>query len=360
MNAQRRSAWQGIIREYGRFLPLTKTMEAITLHEGNTPLVYSKKLSMETGLEVHLKCEGSQPTGSFKDRGMTLAVSKAKDAGAKAILCASTGNTSASAAAYAARAGLRCFVLLPKGAVAMGKLSQAMMCRARVLPINGNFDDALRIAREVTAQGKTALVNSLNPDRIEGQKTGAFEICDALGDAPDFHVMPVGNAGNIYAYWKGYTEYRLAKKARKLPHMHGYQAHGASPIVLGRPVKNPQTFATAIRIGNPASWLQAERVRYESGGNIDSVTDSEIRKAYEWLAGEDGLFVEPASAASVAGLLKLSKSKQFKRQKTKRKQIVVCVLTGNGLKDPESALRSIKAPRTIPASTKKVLEIIAS
>lgn len=348
---------RGIIARYKNFLPVKASTPVISLGEGNTPLVESKVLSELSGIQVHLKLEGCNPTGSFKDRGMTVAVTNAVARGARAILCASTGNTSASAAAYGARAGVPCYVLLPEGAVALGKLSQAMICNAKVIPIKGNFDDALNLARDIGSMKGIALVNSVNPDRIEGQKTGAFEVCDQLGQAPDFHLIPVGNAGNITAYWKGYKEYHAAGKTRGLPKMLGFQAKGAAPIVLGKMVRSPQTIATAIRIGNPASWRQAESARKESDGLIDLVDDAEILKAYRMLASKEGLFVEPASAASVAGLLKLSRSGYF-RQALKRKKSLsaVCILTGAGLKDPDCALKNIAKPRAIPANRERVLK----
>ena len=366
-----RSMWQGLIREYAEYLPVRGLKRIVSLNEGNTPLIRSERLSELTGLEVYLKFEGANPTGSFKDRGMTVAVSKAAAAGAKAILCASTGNTSASAAAYGARAGLPCFVLLPEGAVALGKLSQAMIANAKVIPIKGNFDDALGLAREIGTHPGIALVNSVNPDRIEGQKTGAFEICDQLdGKAPQqrgvpvlrlkvngtLHLIPVGNAGNITAYWKGYKEYRACGKSDKTPKMLGFQARGAAPIVMGKAVKNPKTIATAIRIGNPASWKYAEAARDESKGLIDAVTDEQILQAYRALAGGDGIFAEPASAASVAGLLKLSKQGYFKKALAADKKLTaVCVLTGAGLKDPDTALMSVRRPKAVPAKKDRVL-----
>lgn len=350
--------WQGIIRQYQHFLPITSSTPIISLNEGNTPLILSEKLSKLTGLRVYLKYEGSNPTGSFKDRGMTVAVSRAVENGAKGIVCASTGNTSASAAAYGARAGLPCFVLLPQGAVALGKLSQAMIYNAKIIAVKGNFDDALRIVREVAGHNKIALVNSVNPDRIEGQKTAAFEICDQLeGESPDFHLIPVGNAGNITAYWKGYTEYYEAKKIPFLPVMLGFQASGAAPIVLGKPVSNPHTVATAIRIGNPASWKGALKAKEASHGGISAVTDAEILAAYRWLAANEGIFAEPASAASVAGLLKLSKKDYFKKAlKRKKKAIAVCTLTGSGLKDPDTAMMRMPKPRVVKADAKSVLK----
>lgn len=353
----------GLIDKYKKYLPVTEKTPVITLNEGNTPLIHSGYLSKLLGnnSEVYLKYEGLNPTGSFKDRGMTLAISKACEEGSKAVMCASTGNTSASAAAYAARAGIKCIVLIPSGAIALGKLSQALIHGAQVLAVDGNFDDALDLAREITAKYPVTLVNSLNPFRIEGQKTGSFEICDFLEDAPDFQVMPVGNAGNITAYWKGYQEYKNAGKSKKLPKMLGFQAEGAAPIVKGHPIKNPETIATAIRIGNPASWKQAENARDESGGLIDLVSDDQILEAYKLLALHDGVFAEPASASSVAGLLKLAKNGYFKHlvPSTQHQPIrVVCILTGHGLKDPDRAIKSVKEPKIIKPEMKAILKEI--
>lgn len=347
----------GLIDKYKKYLPVTEKTPVITLNEGNTPLIHSGYLSKLLGnnCEVYLKYEGLNPTGSFKDRGMTMAISKACEEGSKAVMCASTGNTSASAAAYAARAGIKCIVLIPSGAIALGKLSQALIHGAQVLAIDGNFDDALDLVRDVTAKYPVTLVNSLNPYRIEGQKTGSFEICDFFGDAPDFQVMPVGNAGNITAYWKGYKEYKEAGISKQLPKMLGFQAEGAAPIVLGHPVKKPETIATAIRIGNPASWKQAENARDESGGLIDMVSDDQILEAYKILALHDGVFAEPASASSVAGLLKLNKKGFFKDQTAKK---IVCILTGHGLKDPDRAIKSVKAPKVIKPEMKAILKEI--
>ena len=303
----------GLIEKYRQYLPVSDATPVITLNEGNTPLVFSPYLSSRIGknYEVYLKYEGLNPTGSFKDRGMTMAISKACEEGSRAVICASTGNTSASAAAYAARAGIKCVVLIPDGHIAMGKLSQALIHGALVLQVRGNFDDALRLVRETAQKYPITLVNSLNPYRIEGQKTASFEICDAFGSAPDFQVMPVGNAGNITAYWKGYKQYKQEGRINALPKLLGFQAEGAAPIVRGRIVENPETIATAIRIGNPASWKQAEQARDESGGLIDMVSDEEILEAYKLLAARDGVFAEPASCASVAGLLKLANSGFF-------------------------------------------------
>jgi threonine synthase len=321
-----------LIERYRDHLPVTARTPRLTLGEGGTPLVRAAALERETGIaEIWLKIEGANPTGSFKDRGMVVAIAKAVEDGAKAVICASTGNTSASAAAYAARAGLRCGVVLPAGHVALGKLSQAIAFGATVVAIRGSFDDALAISRELAKSGEAILVNSVNPHRIDGQKTAAFEICETLGDAPDALCIPVGNAGNITAYWKGFNEARESKMAKRRPAMHGFQAAGAAPIVSGEVVTDPQTIATAIRIGNPASWNGAVRARDESGGSISAVTDDEILDAYRFLARCEGVFCEPASAAAVAGLRKLA------RAGTKLRQ-VVCVLTGNGMKDPDRAL----------------------
>ena len=332
-----------------------KKTPIITLHEGNTPLIYSKYLSKAAGIacEVYLKYEGLNPTGSFKDRGMTVAVSKACEQGSKAVICASTGNTSASAAAFAAAAGIKCIVLIPSGAIALGKLSQALIHGAEVLAVEGNFDDALELVREIAERYPITLVNSLNPFRIEGQKTGSFEICDSFREAPDYHLIPVGNAGNITAYWKGYKEYKKDGKIKRLPKMLGFQAEGAAPIVRGHLIKHPETIATAIRIGNPASWKQAEEARDESGGLIDMVSDKQIIDAYKLLAEKEGIFVEPASAACIAGLLKLAKKEYFKKA-TK----MVCILTGHGLKDPDRAIKSVKPPKTVKANLKIILKEI--
>lgn len=352
--------WKGLIERYRKYLPVSDATPVVTLQEGNTPLLRLSRLEREMKLdvEVYAKYEGANPTGSFKDRGMTLAVSKALEEGSKAVICASTGNTSASAAAYAARAGLRCTVVLPEGKIARGKLAQAMMHGAQIIPIKGNFDAALEIVKEISARYPVTLVNSLNPYRIEGQKTGAFEICDQLGGrAPDFHLIPVGNAGNITAYWQGYVEYKAAKEIDDLPVMLGFQAAGAAPIVLGRPVPNPETVATAIRIGNPASWKRAEAAARESGGAIDAVTDEEILRAYRLVAQLEGLFAEPASGASVAGLLKLQESgywTEARRRLKGRLPVAVCILTGHGLKDPETAVSQIGEPVALPASVESV------
>ncbi len=348
--------WKGLIDKYRDFLPVTDKTPVVTLNEGNTSLIYSHVLSEKVGGEVYLKYEGLNPTASFKDRGMTLAVSKAIEEGRNAVMCASTGNTSASAAAYSARAKIKCVVLIPKGAIALGKLAQALIHGAQVLAVNGNFDDALDLVKEITAKYPIQLVNSLNPYRIEGQKTGAFEICEQLdGRAPDFQAIPVGNAGNITAYWKGYKEYKEKGRITSLPKMIGFQAEGAAPIVRGKVIEKPKTIATAIRIGNPASWKQAEAARDESGGLIDMVSDKEILEAYKLLANKEGVFVEPASAASVAGVLKLNKSGYFKNLKNPK---IVCILTGHGLKDPDRAIKSIQEPKVIPAKLQSVLKEI--
>lgn len=350
--------WNGLIEKYKKFLPVTERTPAVTLKEGNTPLVYARHLSGLLGdnVEVYLKCEGSNPTGSFKDRGMTLAISKALEEGSKAVICASTGNTSASAAAYSARAGLKCVVLIPEGSIALGKLSQAMIHGARVIAVNGNFDDCLGLVREISEKYSITLVNSLNPYRIEGQKTGAFEICDFLGDAPDFHAIPVGNAGNITAYWKGYKEYNKAGLNKRLPKMLGFQAEGAAPIVAGHVIKDPRTIATAIKIGNPASWKQAEAARDESGGLIDTVSDDEILAAYKLIASKEGVFAEPASAASVAGILKLAGKGYFGKAEGRIR--IVCVLTGHGLKDPDRAIASVEKPKVLPPKMELILKEI--
>jgi len=348
---------QGIIEHYREYLPVTAATPIVTLCEGDTPLIPAPRLAaaIAPNLEIFLKFEGMNPTGSFKDRGMTMAVTKAVEEGARAIMCASTGNTSAAAAAYAARAGLDCVVLLPNTDVALGKLSQALIHGAKVVAIEGTFDDALMLVREITTKYPLALVNSVNPYRIEGQKTGAFEICDALGDAPNFHAIPVGNAGNITAYWKGYKEYRQAGKSTKLPRMIGFQASGAAPLVDGAPVARPQTIATAIRIGNPASWDAALAARDESGGLIDKVTDDEILEAYQMLTTLEGVFAEPASAAPVAGLRKLAAAGYFAGQDGAR---VAVTLTGHGLKDPDRAIKTAPHPVTVPATIEAVVRAL--
>jgi threonine synthase len=344
------AGWRGVIDEYRDFLPVTDRTPVVTLREGGTPLLPAPRLSERVGAEVWLKVEGSNPTGSFKDRGMTMAISVAVEEGAKAVVCASTGNTSASAAAYASRAGIACVVLIPDGHIALGKLAQALMHGARVLQVRGNFDQLLTIVRDLPNHAPITVVNSVNPHRIEGQKTGAFEIVDVLGDAPDVHCIPVGNAGNISAYWKGYLQYREAGRSTKLPKMCGFQAAGAAPIVLGHPVENPETIATAIRIGNPASWYSATAAASESGGSISAVTDDEIIEAYTFLAKEESVFCEAASSASVAGLLKQGVPAGSK---------VVCVLTGHGLKDPDLAIQAISVPSVIDLDLDAVLAEIS-
>lgn len=345
--------WQGIIDRFADFLPVSPATPRITLNEGNTPLIFLPRISRRVGASVYAKYEGLNPTGSFKDRGMTMAVSKAVEAGASAIMCASTGNTSASAAAYAARAGIKCWVLLPEKAIALGKLAQALFYGAEVVAIQGNFDDALALVRELTSRYPIALVNSLNPMRLEGQKTAAFEVCEQLGTAPDVLALPVGNAGNITAYWLGFKAYYEAGKIKSLPRLLGFEAAGAAPIVAGRPIRDPQTIATAIRIGNPASWDKAVRAAAESGGSIEAVTDEEILAAYRLLAREEGIFVEPASAAGVAGVLKKARDGAFKEDEK-----IVCVLTGHGLKDPELAVKESPAPRVVPATLEAVRALI--
>ena len=340
-------AWPGVIDAYRAFLPVSPSTPVVTLREGNTPLLPAPRLSERVGGRVLLKLEGQNPTGSFKDRGMTLAISKAVEEGAKAVVCASTGNTSASAAAYAARAGVTSAVLIPEGHIALGKLAQALVHGARVLQIRGNFDEALTIVRTLGERAPVTVVNSVNPFRLEGQKTAAFEIIDELGDAPDVHCIPVGNAGNITAYWRGYLEYRDAGRATRLPRMFGFQAAGAAPIVEGHPIEHPETVATAIRIGNPASWYGATAAASESGGAITAVTDTEILEAYRFLASEESVFCEAASAASVAGLLKTG---------VPAGSTVVCVLTGHGLKDPDLAISQISVPTTVDAEYGAVLD----
>ena len=329
-----RIMYSGLINKYREFLPVNESTPVVTLNEGNTPLIKADNLAKKIGLDadIYLKFEGCNPTGSFKDRGMTMAVSKAKESGSGAIICASTGNTSASAAAYGARAGLKTFVLIPDGYIALGKLSQAMMYGAEIIAIQGNFDEALDFVRKISEKYPITLVNSVNPYRIEGQKTGAFEICEALGQAPDYHFIPVGNAGNITAYWKGYTEWHKLDKIPSTPKMMGFEAEGAAAIVKGERILHPETLATAIRIGNPASWEKAEAARDESNGMINFVTDDEIVKAYKLLAASEGVLAEPASAASVAGLIKV-------KDQVKEGSKIVCILTGNGLKDPDNAIK---------------------
>jgi threonine synthase len=340
-----RAGWRGLIEEYRDRLPVTSSTPVVTLQEGATPLVPAEHLSSLVGASVRLKVEGLNPTGSFKDRGMTMAISKAVEAGSEAVICASTGNTSASAAAYAAKAGITCAVLVPEGKIALGKLAQALVHGARLLQVQGNFDDCLDLCRALSEDYPTTLVNSVNPDRIEGQKTAAFEVCDVLGDAPDLHFLPVGNAGNITAYWKGYVEYAADGVTTRRPRMMGFQAAGAAPIVSGVRVPAPQTIATAIRIGNPASWEFALQARDQSAGVIQAVTDRQILSAYRLLAQREGVFVEPASAASVAGLLQAHEQGLVPAGAS-----VVCTVTGNGLKDPDWAIAGAPKPVTVAAS----------
>jgi len=342
----------GILETYREFLPVTDATPLITMGEGNTPLVKSNRLGKELGCdELYFKLEGCNPTGSFKDRGMVVAIAKALEDGSKAVMCASTGNTSASAAAYGAYCDLPVLVLIPKGEVAMGKLAQAMAYGARILMINGNFDSALALARAYTYKHSVTLVNSVNPHRLEGQKTGAFEIIEALGDAPDYLFIPVGNAGNITAYWRGFLEYQAAGRSLGLPKMMGFQAEGAAPIVRGTPIANPQTIASAIRIGNPASWQGAVDARDSSGGTIDMVSDDEILDAYRMIASKEGIFCEPASAASFAGLVKMCR-----QGLNLEGQRVVCIFTGNGLKDPDLAVRSVVSQTTEIEPTLEAVE----
>jgi len=344
---------QGVLSRYRDFLPVTRATPLITLGEGDTPLVRSRILGKELGCgELYFKLEGCNPTGSFKDRGMVVAVAKAVENNSQSLICASTGNTSASAAAYGARFGLKTIVIIPKGKIARGKLAQALVYEAQIIGIKGNFDQALQIVRALTQKYPITLVNSLNPDRIEGQKTSAFEIIDELGDAPDYLFIPVGNAGNITAYWKGFIEYNRAGKANHTPKMMGFQAAGAAPIVLDKVVRQPKTIATAIRIGNPASWRKAVAARDESGGIIDRVTDEEIMNAYRLMAIKEGIFGEPASGASLAGLIKLSKKENFSGKR------IVCVVTGTGLKDPGAAVRYSRAPIDVPAELAAVEEAL--
>lgn len=346
-------AWKGIIEKYKEFLPVSEKTPIVSLLEGNTPLIHAKNISELLGgkLSIYLKYEGLNPTGSFKDRGMTMAVTKAVEEGATAVMCASTGNTSASAAAFAARSKLRCIVVIPSGNIALGKLAQALMHGAEVIAIDGNFDKALDIVKEITDKYPIVLVNSINPYRIQGQKTASFEICDVLGDAPVYHALPVGNAGNITAYWMGYKEYQKAGKSKRLPKMIGFQAAGSAPIVENRVIENPKTLATAIKIGNPASWEMAVNAAKESNGLIDKVTDDEIVEAYKMLAGKEGVFAEPASAASLAGVIKLNNQGYFGDEEVN----IVCTLTGHGLKDPELAIKTVGEPKTCEAK----LDVVA-
>jgi threonine synthase len=340
----------GLLETYKEYLPVTDKTPMITLQEGNTPLVRAERLSEELDLDLYFKYEGLNPTGSFKDRGMVMAVAKAMEEGSRTIMCASTGNTSAAAAAYAARGGLNCIVLIPNNNIALGKLAQAIIYGAKVIAIEGNFDRALEIVREITAKHPITLVNSVNPYRLEGQKTAAFEVCDQLGKAPDFLAIPVGNAGNISAYWKGFKEYKEKGKSSSLPKMVGFEAEGAMAIVKGEPIPNPETVATAIRIGNPASWQLAVNAANESGGRIDYVTDAEILDAYRTIAAKEGIFAEPASAASIAGVMKLKREGAFKGGET-----VVCVLTGHGLKDPNIAIQSVKGDPIVVEDTEQAV-----
>jgi threonine synthase len=349
--------WNGLIEEYRDYLPVTQETPVVSLNEGNTPLIPVQNLAKFLGIDAqwYVKFEGLNPTGSFKDRGMCMAVTKAKEDGMKTVICASTGNTSASAAAYAAKANMDCIVLIPKGKIALGKLSQAMMHGARVIQIDGNFDVALNIVREIAEKEPIALVNSVNPYRIEGQKTGAFEIVDQLGTAPDYHFMPVGNAGNITAYWKGYKEYLELGKINQLPKMVGFQAEGAAPIVRGHVVENPETIATAIRIGNPASWSFAEAARDESNGHIGMVSDALITKYQQLLAQKDGVFCEPACAVSIAGVVEMAQAYNFKSTDN-----IVSVITGHGLKDPDQAIKVSVKPEVVEANYKAVSDSIFS
>lgn len=349
--------WNGLIEEYRSHLPVTPTTPIITLNEGNTPLISIQNLADHLGIAAqwYVKFEGLNPTGSFKDRGMCMAVTKAKERGMKTIMCASTGNTSASAAAYAAKAKMDCVVIIPKGNIALGKLSQAMMHGARVIQIDGNFDCALNIVRDITKNHPIALVNSVNPHRIEGQKTGAFEVVDQLGDAPHYHFMPVGNAGNITAYWKGYNEYHALKKSTRLPKMVGFQADGAAPIVRGHVIDAPETIATAIRIGNPASWASAEAARDESQGHIGMVSDETISKYQQLLAQKDGVFCEPACAVAIAGVANMASTYSFKHD-----DVIVSVITGHGLKDPDHAIKVSTQPTVVSSTYDAVLNAVLS
>jgi threonine synthase len=350
--------YKGLIEKYRNFLPVSESTPIISLHEGNTPLIKARNLSQKIGFngEIYFKFEGMNPTGSFKDRGMTMAVSKAVESGSTTIICASTGNTSASAAAYAARAAIKCVVLIPQGKIAFGKLSQAVMHGAKVLEIDGNFDDALNFAKELSDKYPLTLVNSVNPYRIEGQKTASYEICESLGEAPDYQFMPIGNAGNITAYWKGYKDYNKSDSSKyTLPKMMGFQAAGSAPIVECHPIAKPETIATAIRIGNPASWKTAVEARDESCGVIDKVTDDEILEAYRIVAATEGVFCEPASASSIAGLIKYVKQGYFKNNKSGK---VVCILTGHGLKDPDTAVYNAVKPKNVKATMKDIIGAI--
>lgn len=341
--------WEGLLKQYKEFLPVTDNTPELSLMEGNTPLIPLKNISKKLGINLYVKTEGTNPTGSFKDRGMVMAVAKAKEEGSSTVICASTGNTSAAAAAYAARAGMRAIIVIPEGKIAMGKLAQAVMYGAEIVAIEGNFDDALKMVRNISERSPVTLVNSVNPYRIEGQKTAAFEICDQLGKAPDVLAIPVGNAGNITAYWKGFKEYN-EKYGTGLPKMHGFEAEGAAAIVKNEVIEDPETIATAIRIGNPASWEYAVAARDESGGKIDLVTDEEILEAFRLIAKEEGVFAEPASCASIAGVMKQLKSGEISLGAT-----VVAVLTGNGLKDPQTAMEQVQKERVLLPNDEKVV-----
>ena len=346
--------WKGLLREYKSYLPITNKTPLITLNEGNTPLIKAEKIGEKLGgIELYFKYDGLNPTGSFKDRGMVMAVAKALEEGSKAIMCASTGNTSASAAAYAARSSIQCIVLIPDGNIALGKLAQALMYGAKVIAINGNFEDALKSVIDITNNYPITLVNSINPYRLQGQKTSAFEICDTLGKAPDYLAIPVGNAGNISAYWMGFKEYKDKNIVSNLPKMIGFEAEGSAAIVKNKIIENPQTLATAIKIGNPASWKLAVNAANESKGFIDSVTDDEILEAYSMLAKEEGIFAEPASAASLAGIIKT-----YKAGKLKKGDIVVSVLTGNGLKDPDNAIKISNSPIKVENNIEEIRKVI--
>lgn len=342
-------AWQGLLKEYTEYLPVNENTPMISLHEGNTPLIKLEKISEKYGIEAYAKIEGINPTGSFKDRGMVMAIAKAIEDGAKTVICASTGNTSASASAYAARAGLRSIIIIPEGKIAQGKLAQAVMYGAEIYSIKGNFDDALRIVRQLAEHDEITLVNSVNPYRIEGQKTAAFEVCDVLGQAPNYLFIPVGNAGNITAYWKGFKEYHQSKQTG-LPKMMGYEASGAAAIVHDRIFENPETVGTAIRIGNPASWKQAVAARDESDGTIDEINDQQMIAAYQWLAENEGIFAEPASNSSIAGLFKA-----LEQGEVEKGSKVVCVLTGNGLKDPDTAIEYSDVKPTVLENNDEVV-----
>ena len=355
----------GVIARYRQYLPVSERTPVISLNEGSTPLIHSPKLSARVGrgAEVYVKYEGLNPTGSFKDRGMTMAISKAAEDGATAVICASTGNTSAAAAAYAARAGLACVVLLPAGKIALGKLAQAFMYGAKVVAIDGNFDDALNLVRELGATGRFAIVNSINPFRLQGQKTAAFEIIEELGDAPDLHVIPVGNAGNISAYWMGYSEFATLGKSTRLPRMAGFQAAGSAPIYFDKVIEKPETVATAIRIGNPASWDLAKAAIHDSAGSIDIVTDAEILSAQQWLASNEGIFVEPASAASIAGLFKCLDGRSAERNLLPllpEGARIVCTVTGHGLKDPDVAKDQCGSIIPAKAEVNAILSLLES